>query len=451
MGLGAVRRTALVTGAAGFLGSHLCERLLGEGFEVVGIDNLMTGDLTNLESARKSPYFHFEIGDVREPIRVYAELVFNLACPASPRHYQDDPYATLTSSVFGAQRLVEMARGRRCTIIHASTSEVYGDPTVHPQPETYWGNVNPVGERSCYDEGKRCAETLLFDARRRWHVDARIVRIFNTYGPRMAFDDGRVVSNFITQALTGLPLTIFGDGSQSRSFCYVDDLIEGLVRTARLDALDGPMNLGNPGELTIGELAQLVIELTGSKTLLVRKALPQDDPQQRKPDITRAKREIGFLPQIDIRAGLTRTIDDFAQRLASIASQRQERARHEHAVAIEMSPMPLAKLANAIDASSEEIRSCGDAHRLGDRMRASQRFVRVSDSLDVIARRLSEAWLVYEGLTVGITLRAFTQQLADLVAQLLDAQRSNDSVRIADLLEYEMLPLLVRCRALAAP
>jgi UDP-glucuronate decarboxylase len=315
MGLGASRKTALVTGAAGFVGSHLCDRLLAEGFEVVGLDNLMTGDLGNLRAAGQDPHFHFQLGDVREPIHVYAELVFNLACPASPVHYQSDPYATLTTSVIGAQRVVEMARGRRCTIVHASTSEVYGDPTVHPQPESYWGNVNPIGERACYDEGKRCAETLLTDARRRWSIDTRIARIFNTYGPRMAFYDGRVVSNFIVQALKKTPLTVFGEGTQTRSFCYVDDLVEGLFRISRLPDLDGPVNLGNPGEFTILELAKIVGGLLDVSVDQVMAPLPADDPKQRKPDITRARALFDFDPKIDLRTGLGKTIADFRRRL----------------------------------------------------------------------------------------------------------------------------------------
>jgi UDP-glucuronate decarboxylase len=324
MGLGAVRRTCLVTGAAGFVGSHLVDRLLAENFEVVGLDSLMTGDLTNLRSASKNPHFHFQAGDVREPMHVYAELVFNLACPASPVHYQRDPYATFTTSVLGAQRLLEMARGRQCTIVHASTSEVYGDPDVHPQPESYWGNVNPIGPRSCYDEGKRGAETLMTDARRMWGVDARIVRIFNTYGPRMAFNDGRVVSSFISQALQGQPLTVFGDGKQSRSFCYVDDLVEGLIRVSRLEALEGPMNLGNPGEFTMLELATLVRELTSSEAPLEFRPLPVDDPKQRRPDITKAKALIDFEPTVPLQTGLARTIADFRQRLGldSVAPSR---------------------------------------------------------------------------------------------------------------------------------
>lgn len=322
MGLGSIRRTALVTGAAGFVGSHLVDRLLAEGYEVVGIDSLMTGDLTNLASAMRDPHFHFQLGDVREPMHAYAELIFNLACPASPVHYQRDPYATFTTSVLGAQRLIEMARGRSCAIIHASTSEVYGDPTVHPQPETYWGNVNPIGPRACYDEGKRGAETLLVDARRAWNVDCRIVRIFNTYGPRMAFSDGRVVSNFTIQALRGEPITLFGDGGQTRSFCYVDDLVEGLCRVARLPELDGPMNLGNPSEFTVKALAQLVIEVTGSSSPLEYRPLPADDPKQRQPDITKATRLIQFEPRVELREGLERLTLDFRERLRHVQELR---------------------------------------------------------------------------------------------------------------------------------
>lgn len=316
MGLGSVRRTVLVTGAAGFLGSHLVDRLLAEGFEVVGIDSLMTGDLTNLENASRDSHFHFQLGDVREPISAYAEIVFNFACPASPVHYQSDPYATFTTSVLGAQRLIDMARGRKCRIVHASTSEVYGDPTVHPQPETYWGNVNPIGPRACYDEGKRGAETLFVDARRSWGLDTRIVRIFNTYGPRMAFNDGRVVSNFITQALRGDPITLFGEGTQSRSFCYVDDLIEGFLRVASLPELDGPLNLGNPEEFTMRELAALVVELTGASSPIVHEPLPADDPKQRRPDTRKAEQLINFRAQVPLREGLKQTIVNFRERLA---------------------------------------------------------------------------------------------------------------------------------------
>jgi UDP-glucuronate decarboxylase len=317
MGLGATRRTALVTGAAGFLGSHLVDRLLEEGYEVVGFDNLMTGDLENLAQAGHHPHFHFQAGDVREPLRVYAEIVFNLACPASPVHYQHDPHATFTTSVLGALRLIELGRGRPCRIIHASTSEVYGDPMVHPQPESYWGHVNPIGERACYDEGKRGAETLLSDARRCWGVDTRIVRIFNTYGPRMAFNDGRVISNFIVQALEGKSISIFGSGRQTRSFCYVDDLIEGFIRISRLDTLEGPMNLGNPEEYNISEIAELVMALTERQCTIEHHPLPGDDPKQRRPDISRAKELIGFEPRVPIKDGLMRTIQDFAARLAN--------------------------------------------------------------------------------------------------------------------------------------
>ena len=320
MALSSSRKTVLVTGAAGFLGSHMVDRLLAEGYEVVGLDNLMTGDLTNLSRASRDPRFHFQAGDVRESLRVYAEIVFNFACPASPLHYQQDPYATFTTSVLGAQRLIEMARGGRCVIVQASTSEVYGDPAVHPQPESYWGHVNPVGPRACYDEGKRGAETLLSDARRCWGVDSRIIRVFNTYGPRMAVSDGRVVSNFIVQALTGKPLTMFGDGKQSRSFCYVDDLIEGFIRVARLPALDGPLNLGNPDEYTMLDLAREITALTGSRSPLAFSPLPADDPKQRRPDIRRARELIAFEPRTVLRDGLSRTIEDFAPRVPSASS-----------------------------------------------------------------------------------------------------------------------------------
>jgi UDP-glucuronate decarboxylase len=302
------------------LGSHLVDRLLAEGFEVVGLDSLMTGDLTNLSRASRDPHFHFQAGDVREPLHVYAEIVFNFACPASPVHYQRDPYATFTTSVLGAQRLIEMGRGRACRVIHASTSEVYGDPAVHPQPESYWGNVNPIGPRACYDEGKRGAETLLTDARRSWGLDARIVRVFNTYGPRMAFNDGRVVSSFIAQALQGEPLTVHGEGQQTRSFCYVDDLIEGFVRIARLPELDGPINLGNPAEFTVAELAEIILELTGSKSRIEQRPLPADDPKQRQPDITRARTLIDFRPGVELREGLRRTIADFDERIRASPS-----------------------------------------------------------------------------------------------------------------------------------
>lgn len=323
MGLGSVRPTVLVTGAAGFIGSHLVERLLAEGYEVVGLDNLMTGDLTNLESARRDPHFHLEIGDVRERLPAYAEIIFNFACPASPLHYQADPHATVTTSAIGAIRLVEQARQSRCRIIHASTSEVYGDPLVHPQTEDYWGNVNCAGERACYDEGKRVAETILMDAHRTAGTDVRIIRIFNTYGPRMAFNDGRVVSNFIMQSLEGKPITLYGDGAQTRSFCYVSDLVEGIVAAGRVPEYDSPVNLGNPSECTIAELAELVSKLAGTKLDVVRKPLPADDPRRRCPDISKAKRILGFEPKVPLEEGIQRTYDNFKARLA----QRDDVAR----------------------------------------------------------------------------------------------------------------------------
>jgi UDP-glucuronate decarboxylase len=315
VGLGSTRKTVLVTGAAGFLGSHLVDRLLAEGFEVVGLDNLMTGDLGNLEAAGRDRHFHLEIGDVRETLRVYAEMIFNFACPASPIHYQSDPYATLTTSILGALRLVEHARLRQCRIVHASTSEVYGDPQQHPQREEYWGHVNPIGERACYDEGKRAAETVLRDAARTHGADARIVRIFNTYGPRMAFNDGRVVSNFLMQAIEGRPITLYGSGEQSRSFCYVSDLIEGVVRAARIPSVETPINLGNPREFTMREFARAVMVAAGREVELVHRPLPADDPQRRCPDISRARAVLGFDPQVSIEEGLGYTHQNFVERL----------------------------------------------------------------------------------------------------------------------------------------
>jgi UDP-glucuronate decarboxylase len=297
----------------------LVDRLLGEGFEVIGLDNLMTGDLVNLESANRDSHFHLEIGDVRETLKVYAEVIFNLACPASPVHYSSDPHATLTTSVMGAMRLVDHARLRNCRIVHASTSEVYGDPVEHPQTETYWGNVNPIGERACYDEGKRAAETLLLDAKRVFGADARVVRIFNTYGPRMAFNDGRVVSNFITQVIEDRPITIFGDGSQTRSFCYMTDLIDGLMAAARVDTFDSPVNLGNPSEITMLELAEAAMRVAGKRVELIRKPIPKDDPRRRCPDITKARKLLGFQPKTALDVGLKHTHDDFQVRLKARA------------------------------------------------------------------------------------------------------------------------------------
>jgi UDP-glucuronate decarboxylase len=316
VGLGARRRTALVTGAAGFIGSHLVERLLSEGFEVIGLDNLMTGALANLDVAKRDPHFDFVVGDVREKLPAYAEVIFNLACPASPIHYQADRWATTTTSVLGAIRLVEYARTHRCRLVHASTSEVYGDPEVHPQREDYWGHVNPIGERACYDEGKRIAETLLFDAVRTFDADVRVVRIFNTYGPRMALNDGRVVSNFLVQILEGRPLTIYGEGKQTRSFCYVSDLVTGILGAAKVEALDGPVNLGNPRETTMLELADIAMKIAGRTVELVRKPLPADDPKQRCPDIAKARTLLGFEPKVPLEAGLKATLEDFRVRVS---------------------------------------------------------------------------------------------------------------------------------------
>jgi UDP-glucuronate decarboxylase len=316
MGLGATRKTVLVTGAAGFLGSHLVDRLLAEGFEVVGLDNLMTGNLANLAIAARDPHFHLEIGDVRETLKVYAEVIFNFASPASPAHYQSDPYATLTTNVLGALRLVEHVRARRCRIVHASTSEVYGDPLEHPQREAYWGNVNPLGERACYDEGKRVAETILYDAARVWNADVRLLRIFNTYGPRMAIHDGRVVSNFLVQTIRGEAITIYGSGDQTRSFCYVSDIIEATFRAALAAEFVSPMNLGNPHEATILELAQAAMRAAGRQVSIVRAPLPADDPKRRCPDLSRAKKCLAWEPTVALETGLALTRDDFVERMA---------------------------------------------------------------------------------------------------------------------------------------
>lgn len=307
----------LVTGAAGFLGSHLVDRLLDDGHEVVGLDSLRTGSLTNLAKARQHPRFHLEIADVRQPVVGTFDIIYNLACPASPVHYQRDAHGTFTTSVLGVLQLIESARNGRTLVVQASTSEVYGDPEVRPQSESYWGHVNPIGERSCYDEGKRAAETALVDAHRTWGIKVQIARIFNTYGPRMAFHDGRVVSNFIIQALRGEPITVYGDGAQTRSFCYVDDLIDGFIRLAAKAEFDGPVNLGNPEEFTMLELANQVVELTNTASRVSFAPLPSDDPKQRWPDITRAREVLGFEPKVKLRDGLKRTIEDFRVRLQS--------------------------------------------------------------------------------------------------------------------------------------
>lgn len=312
---GASRRI-LVTGGAGFLGSHLCERLLSEGHEVVCLDNYVTGQERNIRHLRDSSRFRAITHDVALPFTADVDEIYNLACPASPPRYQADPIQTMKTSVLGALHILELARERGIKVFQASTSEVYGDPKVHPQPESYWGHVNPIGVRSCYDEGKRCAETLFFDFSRFHNVNVKVVRIFNTYGPRMHPDDGRVVSNFIAQALQDEDITIYGDGSQTRSFCYVDDLIDGFVRLMNApDEVRGPINIGNPGEFTILELARLVTELVNSRSQIVYRPLPTDDPRQRRPDILEAERQLGWRPTVRLADGLRMTIDYFDELL----------------------------------------------------------------------------------------------------------------------------------------
>jgi UDP-glucuronate decarboxylase len=302
----------LVTGGAGIIGSHLCERLLADGHEVLCVDNFFTGTRGNVEKLLGHKRFELMRHDVTFPLYVEADRIYNLACPASPVHYQFDPVQTTKTSVHGAINMLGLAKRLRCRILQASTSEVYGDPEVHPQPESYWGRVNPIGIRSCYDEGKRCAETLFFDYWRQHKLPIKVARIFNTYGPNMHPNDGRVVSNFIVQALQNKPITIYGDGQQTRSFCYVSDLVDGLVRLMDTKpSVTGPINLGNPGEFTIRELAELVIELTGSKSKLVRKPLPSDDSKQRQPDIAKAKKVLGWTPKVKLRDGLKKSIPYF--------------------------------------------------------------------------------------------------------------------------------------------
>jgi UDP-glucuronate decarboxylase len=303
----------LVTGGAGFLGSHLCDRLLQEGNDVICVDNLFTGSKDNIRHLLSNPNFEFIRHDVTEPLQVEVDQIYSLACPASPVHYQYDPVKTAKTSVLGAMNMLELARRVKARILQASTSEVYGDPAVHPQPESYRGNVNPIGIRSCYDEGKRMAETLFFDYNRQYGVDIRVIRIFNTYGPRMNKNDGRVVSNFIVQALKNENITIYGDGTQTRSFCYVDDLIEGMYRMMNQDGFAGPVNIGNPGEFTMLELAQKVIALTASSSKIVYMPLPSDDPTQRKPVIDLAEEKLGWKPTIPLDEGLAKTIEFFKQ------------------------------------------------------------------------------------------------------------------------------------------
>jgi UDP-glucuronate decarboxylase len=305
----------LVTGGAGFLGSHLCDRLIGDGHEVACIDNLFTGQKANIAHLLANPRFEFVRHDITDPFKIEVDQIYNLACPASPPHYQYNPIKTVKTSVMGAINCLGLAKRVKARVFQASTSEVYGDPTVHPQPESYWGNVNPIGRRSCYDEGKRCAETLFFDYHRENKVDIRVVRIFNTYGPRMHPNDGRVVSNFIVQALKGEDLTIYGDGTQTRSFCYVDDLIEGFVRFMAQTETVGPMNLGNPGEFTMIELAEVILKLVGGKSRIVHRPLPSDDPRQRQPDIALARRVLKWEPAIPLEEGLRHTIAYFRGRI----------------------------------------------------------------------------------------------------------------------------------------
>ena len=305
----------LVTGGAGFIGSHLCERLLSEGNEVLCLDNFFTGRRENILHLLDNPRFELLRHDVTEPILLEVDQIYNLACPASPVHYQYNPVKTVKTNVMGAINMLGLAKRVRARILQASTSEVYGDPLVHPQTEDYWGNVNPIGLRSCYDEGKRLAETLMTDYHRQNKVDIRIARIFNTYGPRMLENDGRVVSNFIVQALRGQPLTLYGEGQQTRSFCYVEDLIEGLIRLMNVEDLHEPVNLGNPGEFTIMQLAEEVIKACDSKSGFTYLPLPADDPRQRQPDITRAQTALGWNPTIPLREGLKRTVEDFKGRV----------------------------------------------------------------------------------------------------------------------------------------
>jgi UDP-glucuronate decarboxylase len=320
-------KRVLVTGGAGFLGSHLCERLLAEGCEVLCVDNFFTGRRANVAHLLDNPLFELMRHDVTFPLYVEVDEIYNLACPASPIHYQFDPVQTTKTSVHGAINMLGLAKRVRATIFQASTSEVYGDPAVHPQTESYWGNVNPIGLRSCYDEGKRCAETLFFDYHRQHGLKIKVARIFNTYGPRMHPQDGRVVSNFIVQALQGRPITLYGDGQQTRSFCYVDDLIEGFLRLMATDAgVTGPMNLGNPKEFTIRELAEVIRDVVGSKVPFIHQPLPMDDPQRRQPDITYARQVLNWEPHVVLRQGIEATVAYF-DRLLSVSGGRAPELR----------------------------------------------------------------------------------------------------------------------------
>jgi UDP-glucuronate decarboxylase len=320
------RKRILVTGGAGFLGSHLIDRLLAQGHEVICVDNLFSSTKRNIDHMHANPRFEFMRHDVCFPLYVEVDEIYNLACPASPIHYQHDPVQTLKTSVHGAINMLGLAKRLKCKILQASTSEVYGDPVTHPQTEEYWGNVNPIGPRACYDEGKRAAETLFFDYHRQAGVPIKVARIFNTYGPRMHRHDGRVVSNFIVQALLDQPITIYGDGSQTRSFCYVDDLLDGLMKLMASPAeVIGPINIGNTREFTILELAKMVIELTGSGSEIVRKPLPGDDPKQRQPDITKARTLLSWEPKVPVQEGLTHTVAYFRKLLAEEIGAAQEK------------------------------------------------------------------------------------------------------------------------------
>ncbi len=331
------RKRVLVTGGAGFVGSHLCRRLLDMGHDVLCVDNFFTGARANISDLVGHGRFEFQRHDVTLPLHVEVDEIYNLACPASPVHYQFDPIKTMKTSVFGALNMLGLAKRTKAKILQASTSEVYGDPSVHPQVEEYWGNVNPIGMRACYDEGKRCAETLFFDYHRQHGVRIKVARIFNTYGPAMRPDDGRVVSNFIVQALRQEPITIYGDGRQTRSFCYVDDLVDGLVRLMNSpDDVVGPVNLGNPGEFTIEELAREVLRLTGSRSRLVRAPLPADDPKQRRPDIDTAIDKLGWRPRVPLEQGVRRTIPYFADLLGVRCPELEARPRRRRVAGISM-------------------------------------------------------------------------------------------------------------------
>jgi UDP-glucuronate decarboxylase len=318
------RKSVLVTGGAGFLGSHLCDRLVEGGHDVICLDNFFTGTKRNIEHLIANPRFELLRHDVTFPLYVEVDEIYNLACPASPIHYQHDPVQTTKTSVHGAINMLGLAKRLRCRILQASTSEVYGDPGIHPQSEDYWGNVNPIGPRSCYDEGKRCAETLFFDYHRQHRLDIKVARIFNTYGPRMHPNDGRVVSNFVIQALRGEPITLYGDGSQTRSFCYVDDLIEGLIRLMGSGSgFTGPVNLGNEGEFTIRHLAETIVDMVASRSHFEFRPLPQDDPKQRRPNIDLAKRELAWEPRVPLKTGLRSTIAYFENLLSGTNAQHR--------------------------------------------------------------------------------------------------------------------------------